>query len=335
MKKLKIKMLLVAVAIATATNISYSQTPYDNFVKTDAQKPMLKLPNATFKAFNTDTTSEIKYIELDKELYTISYFNEKDSLIKTLQLEPTAMKWWVIDPKSGERVNVSPYNFVQNNPINRIDPTGELDDWVENANGDIYWDNNATSQATTKAGETYLGKAVVVFNGSVNEKLGTYPFDKHGDLGKNVSMSGEGAVLANVTVYGPGGSNDVHSFEGYSMSSNPSKFGVMADGDFTVNRVGQDNLGPYGSPWVVERRGAEIPAMNGINPAYPERNPGYLTNVFVHRPNNDGWTGTYTNSNGLLQGVSEGCLLIAPNQWNTYQDVLKTVNSYHLKLNRQ
>jgi hypothetical protein len=180
-----------------------------------------------------------------------------------------------------------------------------------------------------------LGKAVVVFNGSVNEKLGTYPYNKHGDLGKNVSMSGEGAVLANVTVYGPDGSNDVHSFEGYTMSSNPTKFGVMADGNYTVNRVGKDNLGTYDSPWVVESRGTKIPAMNGFNPAFKERNPGYLINVFIHRPNNDGWTGTYTNSYEQLHGVSEGCLLIAPNQWNAYQDVLNNVNNYHLRLNRQ
>jgi hypothetical protein len=59
---------------------------------------------------------------------------------------------------ASERSWVSPYNFVQNNPINRVDPTGALDDWVQDADGNIYWDKNATSQATTKPGETYLGK---------------------------------------------------------------------------------------------------------------------------------------------------------------------------------
>ncbi|WP_255424454.1 hypothetical protein [Apibacter sp. HY039] len=30
--------------------------------------------------------------------------------------------------------------------------------WVEKANGNIYWDNNAISQATTKDRESYRGK---------------------------------------------------------------------------------------------------------------------------------------------------------------------------------
>lgn len=56
------------------------------------------------------------------------------------------------------RESLTPYNFVSNNPINRVDPTGALDDWVQDADGNIYWDKNATSQATTKRDETYLGK---------------------------------------------------------------------------------------------------------------------------------------------------------------------------------
>ncbi len=36
--------------------------------------------------------------------------------------------WNQVDPLADERVWVSPYNFAQNNPINRIDPTGTLDE---------------------------------------------------------------------------------------------------------------------------------------------------------------------------------------------------------------
>lgn len=71
-----------------------------------------------------------------------------------------------------EREWVSPYNFVQNNPINRVDPTGALDDWVQDADGNIKWDDNATSQETTKAGETYLGTELkFTFNSYIDANL--------------------------------------------------------------------------------------------------------------------------------------------------------------------
>lgn len=72
--------------------------------------------------------------------------------------DPVIGRWGVVDPLSDQRSWVSPYNFVQNNPLNRIDPDGRLD-WVANREGEVYWDENATSQASAKAGETYLGKS--------------------------------------------------------------------------------------------------------------------------------------------------------------------------------
>lgn len=66
---------------------------------------------------------------------------------------------------------VSPYNFVQNNPLNRIDPDGAFD-WVLNKDNEIYWDDNANSQATTKADETYLGKTLTFnFNSNIDGGL--------------------------------------------------------------------------------------------------------------------------------------------------------------------
>jgi len=59
---------------------------------------------------------------------------------------------------ASERSWVSLYNYVQNNPMLRIDPDERLD-WVANKEGHVYWDENATSQATAKKGETYLGKS--------------------------------------------------------------------------------------------------------------------------------------------------------------------------------
>jgi RHS repeat-associated protein len=41
--------------------------------------------------------------------------------------DPVIGRWGVVDPMSSEREWLSPYNYVQNNPMLRVDPTGALD----------------------------------------------------------------------------------------------------------------------------------------------------------------------------------------------------------------
>lgn len=51
--------------------------------------------------------------------------------------DPILGRFFQIDPMYSERAGLSPFNYVQNNPLTRVDPTGLLDDYFIRADGTI------------------------------------------------------------------------------------------------------------------------------------------------------------------------------------------------------
>lgn len=51
--------------------------------------------------------------------------------------DPALGRFWQVDPMAEKRYWVNPYNFVQSNPINRVDPTGLTDFAMNRKSGDI------------------------------------------------------------------------------------------------------------------------------------------------------------------------------------------------------
>lgn len=68
--------------------------------------------------------------------------------------DPRVGRFLSVDPMSMERVSWTPYNSMRNNPINNIDPTGALDEWVQTG-GEVKWDDRVKDQ---KSAERIYGK---------------------------------------------------------------------------------------------------------------------------------------------------------------------------------
>ena len=198
-------------------------------------------------------------------------------------------------------------------------------DWYRANDNKIEWtDYNSQEQLDKNniSGE-YLGQAYVEFIGSRNERLGTrnkvYGF-----------INGEDAITSKVFVYGPKNKKDIHHYVGYTMSSDPEKFGAIDEGLYSAN---YDNVGKSGklkSHWVLNHRG-KVRMMDGAkNPLHSDQidanGEGYKTGVFIHS----------TNKNGFAGGnVSQACLLIAPDDFIKFNSVMKGVKSFKVQVTRK
>ena len=248
-------------------------------------------------------------------------------------MQPTFGRFTTIDPLAEKYPGISPYAYCAGNPVNFVDPDGM--DWYAYYLGrqDSYenmlpymsyvWTDAKSQEELDALGiqGAYMGEAVVVFDGYYDERLG-----------KDGTLTGKDAKPANVTVYGPRGADDIENYIGYTMSSDSSQFGVIANGQYEVQR---DYPGPYGSVWAINKRG-KVPALNGFNPAYPDRCPGYLEKTLIHRNNSDGFTGTrYSYKEKRMVNISEGCLIINYDKWDRFNATFENVSKFLLVLNRE
>jgi hypothetical protein len=197
---------------------------------------------------------------------------------------------WSIDPRAAEYPWQSPYAYYANSPIWQIDFKGEgKDDWVEKENGEIYWDENATSQKTTKKGEKYLGKNVLVATHNRDENLNEPINSARFDLYLESDKTGPSA-----TIYGN------------TVPADPSKSGTLAEGLYGA-KFGHRNKEKYKNELAIRIYNLDgsdgLPTVNG-NPSKP--NSDLLTGVLFHMGNNNQKSLYDSRGNAYSHGCQTG-----------------------------
>ena len=240
---------------------------------------------------------------------------------------PSTARWLSPDPLAEKYYNLSPYAFCGNDPVNYVDPDGrdwysyekysEKDDDQETCIVVYAW-TNASSQAELDASGikgTYLGEAVVVFKGSYNETIG-----------KDGKLTGDDANPALVTIYGINNSEDIESYLGLSVSSDPTKYSMIQDGEYRMFHQ-QMATSAYAKTSLTYRICApdgnlELNPVGGINKSNGEN---VMKGIFFHR----------TNTDGNATHSSVGCLVIDGRSWNNVEKQLGKSNNIYLKLSRE
>lgn len=159
---------------------------------------------------------------------------------------------------------MSPYAYVNNNPVNLIDPTGmKPEDWVEDKNGNITWRsdvNEKNYKSILKNGEIYRGKyyqRTKEWDNNKHEGLVLETYHTYGKMSYSpqielyINISGEADKTGNkdkigrdayfakgrmdvIVIFANGKSRTLHSSE---VNSGPWDFGPTPNGEYLASGI--------------------------------------------------------------------------------------------------
>jgi hypothetical protein len=127
-----IKLFLTAI-LFFVLGFAQAQNDYNPWKKYGYTPPKaLTLSDGKYQEFfDADTIVQIGSVLFNTVTNEVVAFIKYDTTYSEATLEPHIISRWLSpDPLAQERPSWTPYNFCSDNPINRIDPDGRLDDIV-------------------------------------------------------------------------------------------------------------------------------------------------------------------------------------------------------------
>src|SRR5690606_14435561 len=222
------KSKLIITIIMLGSFAANAQNPYEMFghnskvIYEETKEDFLRISNS-----NTD--DNVKFIVFNFHNKTVQLLDKNDSVIQIVPIESERLLRWIsVDPLASKYPGSSPYNFVDNNPIMRIDPDGR--DWIV-----------ATSQVNGKT------QIKLTFAGAIVNNSGK-PIDMQNLINNQVkqfeAVFGQGNVTANLMLREVASASDIKWHESLIDIQAGSNFGKTENGGI----VGGDSR--YGGKYI-------------------------------------------------------------------------------------
>lgn len=251
----------------------FAQTPYDNFAPEQSVKSMIELPEMQFNVENTDSNSEIRRVEFDKNTLSLNLLDANDDVIKTLVFDPNEKKFLTIDPLAEKYYSISPYVFCGNNPVNAVDLRGDSITYIIN------------STITNADGTTSISRSTYYYG---QDASGNYGF-----IGSNGLMySGSDTYLNNLTAA-------VNSLRTGGNVGNALVSDLMNSTSTVQVLQGRSNAADPNGTFI---RWNSNSTTGGMNAKGNENRPSYIGLGHEMAHTQDTWNGTINNSTWVRVG---------------------------------
>ena len=211
--------------------------------------------------------------------------------------------WTSVDPLCEKYYSVSPYAYCNDNPVRFIDPNG------------LAWKSTKNEKTGEQTGYEWIPDDQS-YNKDGSLKDGLYDqaifFSNNTNDGNDIGSSTAYVYLADGTST---------TFDASTRPSDENNYPTTPAGIYEA-KVGEHHGSSSSYPALKVRdidATSQTIELGTSNPAHHDRT--YAEGIDIHKAGKNNYTGTYIGKDGKVHGVSEGCLLIDKNNWNSFINI--------------